>query len=118
MSQMAATAAKKPEVTHTPDYPKKRLVVCCDGTWQASNHGNRAIPSNVAKINRSIKPFGFVEPYDKDQPDKVRQTVPQIVYYDAGVGTGMGWLDKKYSGISDVTRWPGRNSRCASRGLW
>lgn len=78
----------------SPDYPFKRLIVCCDGTWQASNHGNRSVPSNVAKISRAISCYGY-----DTQDEKVRKHVPQVVYYDAGVGTAMGWLDKTYSGI-------------------
>ena len=75
-------------------YSCKRLVVCCDGTWQASNHGTRSVPSNIAKISRSIKPYG---------PDKDGVLCPQITYYDAGVGTGMGWLDQRYSGNSSIS---------------
>lgn len=70
--------------------PKKRLVVCCDGTWQSSSHGNQTIPSNVAKISRSVASW-----YVDDQG----LMAPQIVYYDAGVGTAMGVLDTQWSGL-------------------
>jgi hypothetical protein len=72
-----------------PPKPRKRLIVCCDGTWQSSSHGNRSIPSNVAKISRSVASC-----YVDDQG----LMAPQIVYYDAGVGTAMGMLDKIWSG--------------------
>ncbi|KAF2128261.1 hypothetical protein P153DRAFT_341764 [Dothidotthia symphoricarpi CBS 119687] len=69
--------------------PKKRIVICCDGTWQSSAHGHHNVPSNVAKISRSIGNWYI---------DENELTAPQIVYYDAGVGTGMGWLDQKWAG--------------------
>jgi uncharacterized protein (DUF2235 family) len=54
----------------------KRLVVCCDGTWnradQASN--GRPCPTNVVKLAYRIA--------------KRDGGVPQIVFYDQGVGTG------------------------------
>lgn len=58
--------------------PKKRLIVCCDGTWQSSNHGLQSIPSNVAKISRSVAKF------TRDEDGTV---IHQVVFYDAGVGT-------------------------------
>lgn len=49
----------------------KRLVVCCDGTWQ-----NLAVPcpTNVVKLAQSVKPLA----HDR---------IPQVVFYDAGIGT-------------------------------
>lgn len=59
----------------------KRIVVCCDGTWQSATsidpkHG---CPSNVARLSRVLARAGL------DRDEKEWQ---QIVYYDAGVGTG------------------------------
>jgi hypothetical protein len=56
----------------------KRLVVCCDGTWQSSVTGVKNIPSNITRLARSIARSGR-------DGDKIWQ---QIVYYDAGIGTG------------------------------
>jgi hypothetical protein len=64
--------------TSIPVAPK-RLIVCCDGTWQSSVTGLKNIPSNVTQLARSIARSGT----DKD--GKVWQ---QLVYYDAGIGTG------------------------------
>ena len=49
----------------------KRLVICCDGTWQqlASPY-----PSNVVKLAQSVKPIAS-------------DGIPQIVFYDEGIGT-------------------------------
>jgi uncharacterized protein (DUF2235 family) len=49
----------------------KRLIVCCDGTWQDLY---KDYPTNVVKTAQAISPSG---------PDGV----PQVVYYDAGLGT-------------------------------
>ena len=50
----------------------KRLIVCCDGTWQNLSSD---YPTNIVKIAQGIKPLA---------EDKT----PQIVFYDEGVGTG------------------------------
>ena len=70
----------------------KRLIICCDGTWQASNHATHEIPSNVAKISHAIS---------KTYIDKNNQAAPQIVYYDAGVATA-GVLDRALAGESPL----------------
>ncbi|KAI1848423.1 hypothetical protein JX265_008795 [Neoarthrinium moseri] len=57
----------------------KRIVVCCDGTWQSSVTGLKNIPSNITRLARSISRSG------KDATGQVWQ---QIVHYDAGIGTG------------------------------
>lgn len=49
----------------------KRLVVCSDGTWQQLTN---PYPSNVVKLAQSVKPIA-------------KDGVPQIVFYDEGVGT-------------------------------
>lgn len=59
----------------------RRLIVCCDGTWQSSVTEKESIPSNVTKLARLIKRIGS----DKNEKGKMWH---QIVYYDGGVGTG------------------------------
>ena len=49
----------------------KRLIVCCDGTWQDLES---LYPSNVVKIAQAIEPVGS-------------DGIPQVVFYDAGIGT-------------------------------
>ncbi|KAF6841184.1 peptidoglycan-binding domain-containing protein [Colletotrichum plurivorum] len=71
--------AKVPDITpgeYTSPHPK-RIIVCCDGTWQTSTTISRNIPSNVTRLSRAISKFG-----DNGKP--------QIVYYGSGVGTGDG----------------------------
>jgi uncharacterized protein (DUF2235 family) len=59
----------------------RRLVVCCDGTWQSSVGITENVPSNITKLCRLIARIG----YDQKDPSK---KFHQIVYYDSGVGTG------------------------------
>jgi uncharacterized protein (DUF2235 family) len=65
----------------------KRIVVCCDGTWNTPDQKDRGEirPSNVAKAALSIAP--------QDSNGMAQQ-----VYYDKGVGTE--WYDKIRGGIS------------------
>ena len=49
---------------------KKRLIVCCDGTWQQLNS---SYPSNVIKLAQAVKPMAS-------------DGVAQIVFYDEGIG--------------------------------
>ncbi len=68
----------------------KRLVVCCDGTWNEPDqkvHGKPADetePTNVLKVVRGLALVGA-------------DHRPQVVYYGAGVGT-QGALDKYVGG--------------------
>lgn len=50
----------------------KRLIVCCDGTWQKLSS---RYPTNVVKIAQAIKP-------------QSTNGIPQIIFYDEGIGTG------------------------------
>ena len=68
----------------------KRLVICCDGTWNEPDqkvHGkptDETEPTNVLKTVRGLAPIGA-------------DGVPQVVYYDTGVGT-RGGFDKYVGG--------------------
>ncbi|MDE0177357.1 MAG: DUF2235 domain-containing protein [Gammaproteobacteria bacterium] len=59
----------------------KRLVVCCDGTW---NTPEMESPTNVVRLARAVLP-------------RDANRVLQIVYYDEGVGT-QGPIDKLVGG--------------------
>ncbi|KIX01688.1 uncharacterized protein Z518_09414 [Rhinocladiella mackenziei CBS 650.93] len=64
----------------------KRLIVLCDGTWQnilsAEKHTH---PTNVARFSRAISPVAIIK--DADGKEKESE---QIVFYQPGVGTGIG----------------------------
>ena len=64
----------------------KKLIVCCDGTWNWPEQ--KGGPTNVVKMVRAIEPADT-------------QGRPQIVYYDPGVGTGNG-LDRLIGGAFGI----------------
>jgi hypothetical protein len=63
----------------------KRLIVCCDGTWQQLKS---QCPTNVVKVAQAITARG-------------KDDCPQIVFYDEGVGTG-DWRDRLRGGIFGI----------------
>lgn len=71
------THTMEPETAKLATY--KRIIVCADGTWLASNLGDSSKPSNVAKIARALAQTGIDENGFK---------VEQIVYYQSGLGSG------------------------------
>ncbi|MBD2072571.1 DUF2235 domain-containing protein [Phormidium sp. FACHB-592] len=62
--------------------PNKRLVVCCDGTWQDLDC---KYPTNVVKIAQAVKAVAS-------------DGVPQIVHYSEGIGTGPEKFDRWLGG--------------------
>jgi uncharacterized protein (DUF2235 family) len=54
----------------------KRLIVCCDGTWNRPDHVDQGVaaPTNVAKVALALA--------DRDDEGN-----PQVLHYEAGVGT-------------------------------
>jgi uncharacterized protein (DUF2235 family) len=75
----------------------RRLVICCDGSWQASDKAEDTANSNVTKFAESIAPSATLEDGRK---------IPQIVYYQAGVGTGSSgnekWYNRAINGVQDA----------------
>lgn len=64
------------------DHVRRRLIVCCDGTWQSSVSGDRNIPSNVTRICRHLARSEV-----RKEDDGVTLW-NQMVFYDPGIGTG------------------------------
>ncbi len=54
----------------------KRIVVCCDGTW--NDEENSGPVTNVVRLSRAILPLD----------EHGAQPIVQVVYYHSGVGTG------------------------------
>ena len=50
----------------------KRLIVCCDGTW---NSLEMECPTNVVKLSQACKPMAA-------------DGMPQILYYEEGLEIG------------------------------
>jgi uncharacterized protein (DUF2235 family) len=84
-STKAQSSDKRPcaDITQTGEYvmgQKKRIVLCCDGTWNEPDTN----PTNVVKIAHHVKP-------------EASDGVQQVVFYDQGVGT-QGSLDRFIGG--------------------
>ena len=65
----------------SPPRPSKRLIVCCDGTWEAGDHATKrdgSFETNITRICRAIAETA-------DMPDGTK--IPQIIYYQSGVGS-------------------------------
>lgn len=63
---------------------RKRLIVCLDGTWNTPDQ--KGGPTNVVKLMRAVQHVD-------------NEGVPQIAFYDKGVGTG-GLTDRIRGGAS------------------
>lgn len=49
----------------------KRIIICCDGTWQSAVSGKKNVPSNITRLVRDIDRVGI---------DENGQPWPQIVW--------------------------------------
>ncbi|MFW0785885.1 DUF2235 domain-containing protein [Gordonia sp. CPCC 206044] len=67
--------------TAEPNKPRKRLIVCCDGTWKSFKDPRI---SNIEKIARAITTWDG--------------ETPQLVHYCNGVGTGATLSDRIVGG--------------------
>lgn len=69
-----------------PGVMPKRLIVCCDGTWENALGADSQKPqTNVTRISRSLVSL-------------CTDGTSQIIYYHPGVGTG-GSLDAILGGV-------------------
>ncbi|KAJ6111276.1 hypothetical protein N7486_003511 [Penicillium sp. IBT 16267x] len=69
----------------------KRIILCADGTWLASDLGKDSVPSNVARIARTLAASGL---------DSYGDIVQQIVSYHSGLGAGeLPFQKAVYGGI-------------------
>ena len=87
---LSATAGPMPGSQERPIAgPKKRLLVTCDGTWLNSDNGllngQIAQPSNVSRIGWAIK-------------ETSRDGIPQVVHYQAGIGSQGSKLSREIAG--------------------
>ncbi|ETS73706.1 hypothetical protein PFICI_14652 [Pestalotiopsis fici W106-1] len=62
----------------TPASRPKRIIICCDGTWQSATSGKKNVPSNVTRLARELDRVGV---------DAEGNEWQQLVWYDSGVGT-------------------------------
>ncbi|KAJ5773905.1 hypothetical protein N7457_008801 [Penicillium paradoxum] len=68
---------------------RKRIIICCDGTWQSAVSGKKNVASNVTRLCRALNGVGTDDEGNQWQ---------QIVWYDSGIGTTSGALGKQIEG--------------------
>ncbi|CAA7265844.1 unnamed protein product [Cyclocybe aegerita] len=68
----------------------KRIVVCCDGTWQDGISQHRSRYTNVLRLARSI--------HHEDK--RFHPAIPQIVFYQSGVGTENNFYSEYIEGTT------------------
>ncbi|OHE98283.1 hypothetical protein CORC01_06480 [Colletotrichum orchidophilum] len=78
--KFADCAHKTAKTTNT-----KRIIVCCDGTWNNSNKRG-GIPTNVARLSSAIA-------------HKCCTGMPQVVYYHRGAGTEESKVAQTLGGV-------------------
>src|SRR5271170_5302953 len=89
---LSATAGPMPGTLERPiSGPRKRLIVTCDGTWLDSDNGlvngQKQPPSNVSRIGWAMK-------------ETSRDGIPQVVHYQAGVGSMGGPFSRAMGGAT------------------
>ncbi len=75
----------------------KRLIICCDGTWNSLQTAHQGTHSNVVEMARAILPMDYSASSTGD-----KAAIPQIVFYDDGVGTGYSKVDRFLGGAIGV----------------
>lgn len=70
----------------------KRLIVCCDGTWEDSDQGMYTDPSNVTLLARAILQESVVK----------KPGTEQIVLYQPGIGTSLSTFMRDYEGAFGI----------------
>ncbi|KAI1473233.1 uncharacterized protein F4812DRAFT_43286 [Daldinia caldariorum] len=85
-----ATNQSSPDAAQpVTECPKKRLFVCCDGTWKDAV--NTAAPlTNVARLARCVKAVSF----------KNGTQILQIVHYQTGIGRGSSTIGRVIDGAT------------------
>ena len=70
----------------------KRLITCSDGTWNKPGNTDRGVrvETNVEKMYQCICTY--------DTSDG--QIIPQLKFYDKGIGTGYSWKSNLMGGVS------------------
>lgn len=99
-----ATAMENSQDSDKISKIRKRIIVACDGTWQDADHDSERdhpiwkfwrrerhlMPeSNVARLCRCIS---------KEGVDEQGRPVPQLVFYQAGIGTS--WMQRLSGGLT------------------
>ncbi|KAH8656906.1 hypothetical protein BGZ61DRAFT_540724 [Ilyonectria robusta] len=67
----------------------KRIIICCDGSWQSAVLGEKHTASNVTRLARSLKRTDV----------RNGKTWQQVVWYDSGVATTSNWIGNMTEGF-------------------
>ncbi|KAF7556163.1 hypothetical protein G7Z17_g1619 [Cylindrodendrum hubeiense] len=67
----------------------KRIIICCDGSWQSAVSGEKHTASNVTRLARSLKRAAVDD----------GKTWQQVVWYDSGVATTSSWIGNLTEGF-------------------
>ncbi|KAK0656887.1 hypothetical protein B0T16DRAFT_400475 [Cercophora newfieldiana] len=67
----------------------KRIIICCDGTWNSANARGSGDPTNVARLSGAFA-------------KKCCSGMPQLVYYHSGVGTESSKIAHYLGGIFGI----------------
>jgi uncharacterized protein (DUF2235 family) len=67
----------------------KRIVICCDGTWNRPDKRENGVPvpTNVVKVAQAVR-------------ETDARGMRQLMYYDPGIGTSGGFLKRLYDGAT------------------
>ncbi|KAF8521484.1 hypothetical protein JB92DRAFT_3277272 [Gautieria morchelliformis] len=82
------------QLSHAHHTVAKRIVVCCDGTWQDGVvQKHRWQYSNVLKISRILN----------HQDNRLTPPTPQVVFYQAGVGSEHNFYSEYIEGATGAS---------------
>ena len=72
----------------------RHLVICTDGTWNKPDQKDRdrMVPTNVAEVARALSGSALSK--------SAEQNIPQLLYYDTGIGTDVGAFRKYLYGAT------------------
>ncbi|KAG7099108.1 hypothetical protein E1B28_000981 [Marasmius oreades] len=72
---------------------RKRIIICCDGTWQDGISENRHKYTNALRLARTI------------EQEDIRTTppTPQVVYYQSGIGSEKNFYSEFIEGTTGDT---------------
>ncbi|RXW20619.1 hypothetical protein EST38_g5227 [Candolleomyces aberdarensis] len=68
----------------------KRIVVCCDGTWQDGIGEHRSLYTNILRLTRTIH----------HEDERFQPPIPQIVFYQSGIGTEKNFYSEYIEGTT------------------
>ncbi|KAF5384893.1 hypothetical protein D9615_001489 [Tricholomella constricta] len=69
----------------------KRIVVCCDGTWQDGvSNEERSSYTNILRLARTIN----------HEDERFKPVIPQIVFYQSGIGSDKNFYSKYIEGTT------------------